>query len=234
MAIAVVQRAVQATTTTTGTVSVAFGSNLTIGNTVIVVSVDGNSSVDMARPTDTLSNSYLPLFGEASTNDFASMRAWIVEGCKAGANTVTVTNTSFARMGLYAYEVSGLAATHAFDSYGVTKFSLSNTPSSGAVIPMSPNNLLLGVILNNATTAVTFTAGAGYSNLQQTTDAGSFNTAMEEQLITAGGSQTAGITLATNNGTTMILILVFSDIAVWRRLVTTNIRPRPFAPGLAR
>lgn len=214
MAISVVQRAVQATTTTTGTISVAFGSNNTLHNKLIVVVIDNNNSGNINKPTDTLGNTYVQIASAIDFTDFNTMRAFVVDDCLAGANTVTATNTTSARLAVYVYEVSGFPSTNSFDKFAFTRAGGSNTPTSGAKTVTNNNELILGLIANGSTTAVTFAAGSGFSNVQQTTDFSSFNTAMEEQIISGGGSQAATWTLASNNGSSFTAMLTFSDTSV--------------------
>lgn len=213
MAISVVQRDKNQDLTGSG-VSKAFGSNNTGGNKLIVLAAISNSSITLSTPTDTRGNTYAVVATELDAGSFYGWRCWVVESCAAGANTVTVNNTSFSNSLLFIYEVSGLAATSSFDKKVTTKSDSGSSPTSGSITVTNSNELILGVGLNSSSAAVVFASGSGYSNLQQPGNSNGLNGALEEKIISGGGSNSATFTLTTNNGLTMTTLLSFSDTTI--------------------
>lgn len=208
-----------------GSVSVAFSSNNTAGNTIVAVLGMGDSTSaawlkDTQPPTDTQGNIYYLV---QSTGFFATsskgLKIYVAHNIKSGANTVTVTDASSDTQ-LNIYEVSGLAAYATFDQGVSATFAASSGSHSSGNTPTTTyaNELLIGsMVIDNATSVGT--AGSGYSNLQTTRGTGT--TFSEEQIISSTGAQSAAISLDTNADGTMA-ISTFADTKITSNVATVS------------
>lgn len=215
MAISVIQRAKAGDTGgITGFCAAAFGSNVTSGSAIIAIGFIGaTSNAGLSTPTDTRGNTFNPI---ANINDGSSsigMKAWIAYGTAAGADTVTMSDGSNIST-LFVFEVSGLAASAAFDKIASayqsssTALSSGNTPTTGFA-----NELLLGAFGLTSASGLSWTVGSGYSNLQ--TQATAFcESSSEEEIVSSTGAYAATATLAANTGNSLSVILTFSNTAI--------------------
>lgn len=235
MAVSVVQRGVATDNTgATGSVSVAFGSNVTAGNTIIAVCVGAS----MFIPRDTLGNTYAIAYqnmqGATSTHNIKVYTAANIFG---GANTVTVSDGS-SIAGMFVYEVAGLANSRSFDKAMLTRQTSATTDTTGTTeVTSFTNELALAVFSYNGSTAITYTAGAGYTNLQFPAGVNGFYICCEEQVLAATGAQTATVTQSVaGNGIVQAALVTFADTSSPRYISRPFgvLRPHPFSPGIAR
>ena len=208
--ISVVQRAVNTQTGYTGTVSKAFTSNTQGGSAIVVLVADNTNTSDINTPTDSQSNTYTQLFSALDASNYYGYKAYIAYNASAAANTVTVTNTSYQPLALMIYEVSGLSA-NPFDVSALNKGDVTTTPSSGSITTNYANELLLGLNVTNASSTETYTAGSGYSNLQQSSYVNGLQVASEEKIVSSTGSQSATFSMSGNNGLNMTAMLALAD-----------------------
>jgi hypothetical protein len=180
----------------TGHVAVAFGSNNTAGNTIIVILVGSDTTLalwnsDYPLVSDSKVNTYTNVFNQFNVANGVGIRAYVANAIAAGANTVTQQDNNDA-CGLYIYEVSGLATSSPFDrsQFAVigssTAFTSGNTPTTTVA-----NELLIGFAI--ATAAPTWTVGSGYSNLQ-TNGAVANAGAAQEQIVSSTGAYSSTLT----------------------------------------
>lgn len=216
MAITLVQQKIATFTGSATTASATFTSDTTTGNTIIAAAllVDSNLSSYIKSVTDG-TNTYTPgpitYKDEAGTSNTAILS---YANNITGATTPTVTanfsasNTS----GIAILEVSGLAPNQPLDymvatymtKNGFGKYGL-DTPA-----PKTANNLVFMFV--NAGGTITFTAGAGFSNLQSSSNAtnpGSIATQI--QINSASAPLSSLITENQFSESSVVMLGVFSD-----------------------
>src|SRR5690242_9012500 len=138
MAISVVQR--NAGHASTGTLSVAFGSNVTSGNSIIVAVLQ-DQAVSATVPSDTLLNSFSSKASNTNNGISAGFRVFQCDASvSTGADTVS-RSTGNAATSMFIFEVSGLAAINSFDSAS----SLTTGLTSGSITTQQANELLIGI-----------------------------------------------------------------------------------------
>jgi hypothetical protein len=93
----------------TGT-ALAYGSNNTVGNFLLVCLADDSGGTTTTVPTDSLGNTWLSAINVAGYGAI-----FYAMNCKAGANTVTLAHTATA---IHIYEYSGVKTTAALDQTG--------------------------------------------------------------------------------------------------------------------
>ena len=76
MAISVIQRGADGDPATDGSCVVAFGVNVTAGNTIIVVGTIDGAVANLSTPTDTLGNTYV-LQATIDSGFTSKMKMWI-------------------------------------------------------------------------------------------------------------------------------------------------------------
>lgn len=198
MAIAYVQTITKTSTGSTPMTSSAFGSSTTTGN-LIVVSVSDNGGVTggITSVTDSKGNTYTKIANEQDGSSTLSM--WYAKNITGGAShTITIAwNTGLVSQASFtAQEFSGCDTTSPLDRY-IGAHSSSTSPSSGATTATTTDAQLVVGGLAYFGTAVTPTAGAGYSNL----DSGAFtnaNVGQESKVIASAAAQTATFTLSSS------------------------------------
>lgn len=233
MAISVVQRNLLGNAAAASTIAKAYTSNLTAGNASIVIATTDGAVTTLSACTGSQGLPYTPVATIARISASFSMQVWIGYNMGAAAETVTVT-TGFNDSNIFIFEVAGLAANYAFDTYS-TQLQQSATSLSSGTTPTlySANNLLIGVTANTPNPGLAPTVGAGYGNLQTLTTA--FNGGgSEEQIVAVNTAVSATFGLAANSANEVTAVFVFSDTQIRRRFTTVNIRPHAFSPGLAR
>lgn len=209
MAVAVVQRKTGVDSAgTSGTVSAAFTSNITAGNAIVVIaSMSDTTAVlfnkELLPPTDTRGNKYyLANNGGFDTAFGVGLEMWIAYNSTAGANTVSMTNNSNDAQ-ISVYELSG-APYLSLDQVKAAVMASNATFSTGA----SPTTLFANEMIiagfTSAAASGAFTAGAGYSNIQNIGGA-SNELGTEEKSISSTGAQTATATHAANTGVAALI-----------------------------
>ena len=142
--------------------AVAFGSNVSVGD-LIVVAVsqyfDGTQTI-----TDTLGNTYtsLPMgqiISPVDSNARGEMFYTISGG--SGANTVTVTPSKSCYMSVAIAEYSGNASSSVYDSQNHAS-ATSASPSSGTVTISNTGSLLVGMTFS-ANNSFSSSAGTGFT-----------------------------------------------------------------------
>lgn len=173
--IAFVQGTGQSFTDSASSRSVAYSSNVTAGNLLVVVCVtDQNSQSRATLPTDTLSNTWYKADGGSADNtDYGGflkprIQMFYAFANASGACTVTRTLSSADECGLAVLEYSGVSTTvDSFVGYPGLHAHAGNTsahpgsvsPSSGTISISSTGTLLVAGIGNyNNTPVPTFTA----------------------------------------------------------------------------
>jgi hypothetical protein len=150
------------TTNTASPAPLAFTSNNTAGNLLVVVGRNnGNVSPTIA---DTQGNTWVLLIQDnwRANNSFF---VYYALNCKAGANTITLTAAS-TLISFSIAEFSGVQAVSALDQSTFTDTGLGTWTAidSGGITPTKAGDLIVGV-QGNGTSATTVSLGSGYTNL---------------------------------------------------------------------
>jgi hypothetical protein len=159
----------QGLATSTNTLSVAYPSNNTAGD-LLVAFADGQGASFTAAPTDTAGNTWTKLYQFQDGSHFGNW--YYVCNAKAGANTVTQTNSGSSTYGLHIYEFKGNLTSSCYDvgNYSGTFGSPSqSTPSATTNQP----DLVLFDFYYYSNTSSTFTVNSPYVIAQQTLVSGS-------------------------------------------------------------
>jgi len=176
--------AASATSTTTG----AFPSATTTGN-LIVVSISTNGTANaVTSVTDVAGNTYTKVW--SVVNSSVTSDLWYASNITGGASqTVTVSVSSTRATAVVAHEYSGIAVTSPLDK-SVTATGSSNSPASGSTSTTTvANEIVIGAVAMLGGTT-TFTAGSGYTNLNQQ-DAANVAVAQESLVVASTGTQAA-------------------------------------------
>lgn len=194
----------------TGKVTVAFGSNNTAGNAIVIAAAVGwTTTSQLGQPQDTQGNVYTQILDVADGSHFTSQRWWIAYNVAGGANTVTLTDGFFST-NIHVYELSGVGNVNSPDQtahqFQLSTTSLSTTATSATNFA---NELCLAVFCDDITSE-TFTLGTGYSNLVNQPNA-SFSSASEEKVISSTGAQTATMTIGSASTTSLGAIMTFAN-----------------------
>ncbi len=205
-----------------GPTGLAFGSNNTAGNLIVVGVQGANNSTDPTI-TDTRGNTYVKVGSATGGNGPAYDYLYYAKNIAAGANTVSVTLPNGADLGFHISEWSGIDTVSPLiaSSTGVGTSSTALWSATSATV--SSNNALLVVIAGTETSNETFTAGSNFTLLSQQS---THSSAAEYRIVSSAGSYDATIT---GNSATNDWVMVMG--AFKAATVTT---PAAQAPFLAR
>jgi hypothetical protein len=195
---------VQATSTTVNqsgtTGTLAYVSNVTIGNLLIVSwRYNGAGAAHLSNITSTRTTGNWTIVYDQSDGGATPIQGgWAFAfATSTGANTVTMNfNTSVVGIGISISEHSGPVALRASSAVAVTNETalLSNAATAVA------GDLQIGVVTCGAVAiASTYTAGAGYTLRTTASNGGASLNAIESLLSSGGGSVTASFTSSENN-----------------------------------
>lgn len=201
MAIALVQQnSGMDTSGATGSVSVAFASNNTAGNMLFAAIGSGNgaANTNLTSFTDTNANTWTKVI-DNNTNAGDGAQLWVAYNCKAGANTVSVSDAAFATA-MAIGEVSGLATSAAFDQQVITEVT-GVSPASGTTPTLSTaNEFILAFVVDGTHNGTAYSVGTGYSNFLA--QAGQFvDFGVESKIVSA----TTGVSAAFGGGTAAVV-----------------------------
>lgn len=185
MAIARVQKADSGAIASSTSKMVAYGSNNTAGNMLVVFISNAGTSVPGATITDTLGNTWTLLQSDLTLNGFVQA-LWVAYNCKVGANTVTVSwSTGAVNNWMAIAEYSGLTASSAaLDQSGKTTGS--GNWSSSSLTTTGSNELLL-LFVGNAADSLTLTGG-GFTSEATGIFSGSEYNFWAEQIVSSKGT----------------------------------------------
>lgn len=145
------------------TPTIAFPSNVTTGNALIVYAGSYVTGATASGVTDTLGNTYTKIANGSGSQANITWSIWATFSIAAGgANTVTCTFGSSGNTRCAVAEYSGVTSFdqtnngHGLSGSGPTSI------SSGNVTTLSASEMLVGIGFINDNAAV-FTAGSGYS-----------------------------------------------------------------------
>ncbi|MEK6443645.1 hypothetical protein [Pseudonocardia sp. T1-2H] len=191
----VLQNTTQATKSATTGTTLAAAVTPTAGNFLILgVSVSGGTLNSIASIADTKANTFTRV---ASVNDATAgtidCELWTAPVTAGGSDTITLTITGSHYCNVWVREYSGLAATP-LDKF-VSAKGTGTALSSGATATLSQADELVIGFGGTVDGGETYTAGSGFGNLVQAQiGAGTYDTAMEDKIVSATTAQTAAFT----------------------------------------
>jgi hypothetical protein len=179
---------------TTGTFSAAT----TSGNSIIIgIGDDSALTTPISSVTDNKGNTYSRT--DTVKVNASSIQMWAAHNIVGGSShTITVawSATATGRVVVLAQEFSGLATTSTLDRVASATGS-STTASGGTTASITQANELVVMCSSHSGTTAAYTVGSGYSNLI-TVNVANAATAMQSKVVSAVGTQTGTMTIATS------------------------------------
>jgi hypothetical protein len=147
---------------TAASLSATYTTNNTLDNFLVAVFRLPAGSGHTFLVTDTQLNTWNLLLN--FTNATERYQLWYVPGCKAGANTVTITPDSSTFLRILIAEYSGVVAQSQSVTDGSNSgIATSTAVNSGAVVTTNATDLLIGFTANQTADNVTFTPTSGFT-----------------------------------------------------------------------
>lgn len=158
---AIVQKAKAVSTSGVASLTCAFTSNNTAGNSIVVSCAAGNNGT--ITVTDSAGNTYTSAVSVANSTTFESQIFYAVN-IAAGANTITVTPSASVSVAVQIYEVSGLIA-QATNVLGQNTSNAATSATASASNIAGPANSIAfaAVAVGTAAQAVSATSGTIWS-----------------------------------------------------------------------
>ena len=200
------------------TVTATFASAVTAGN--MIIAFGGVGSVTPNVPT--MTGETFTAWAGASITVAATdaVATWAVDSAVGGQTGVTLTASGASDMHLHIIEVHGQAASPR-DASGNKSSATLSVSTSGATTVAA--DLVLGFFFDNANNQ-TFTAGAGYAQVEQTNNTGGGDAGFSEsKAVAATGVQTATATATGADTIEQIIVAVAGTAAAggtvsWARM----------------
>ena len=181
--------------------SIAFGSNVTSGN-LLVVTIQSEGSIASPALTDTRGTVWSLV--QADSSQSVHMAVYYGFATSTGANTVSGSwGSSYARIAVS--EFSGVASA-SLDAHGIAGNTA--TPSVGLITTQATD--LLYCACGGYASSNTFTAGTGFTIPTNGQSNGSDANAVEYQIAGAAGSYTCGITIVGSSGGSDFIAAAFA------------------------
>ena len=175
----------------TTSTSLAFPVNNTLGNWIGVCIRAGQPN-ETFTIKDSRGNTYHQATQINQSGDEDTLAIFYAENIAAGANTVTVSDSTQDTLRFAILEYSGVATSGSID--GATANQGSNaSPNSGSVVTMTNGDLLLGAVM--AADPETFTAGTGFQIVEGVPAEPNTKLIVEYQVQATAGSASATATL---------------------------------------
>jgi hypothetical protein len=175
----------------------AFTSNITAGGFIVVVTASGVATGNnVSSITDTLSNTYTRVFSEVGgAGTRPDLEVWYAQNSPAGANTITVNQTS-AKLCWVQAEYAGIAALLdlAPDKNAHTSGSAATADSGSTATTTKADELLIGAIGVASASWTISSAGTNYGNLTQVSSTGAganYTVGFEDRIVAATGAYNA-------------------------------------------
>ncbi len=229
MAIAFVQVAETSDDTSSTTVAVAYGSNVTAGNLLVLgVTADNATSSTVTGVSGSSSGAWTQAVHAERVGD-QILDIWYKENAAGGADTITVTFSSsrpFRR--LIIAEYSGAATSSALDK---TDSNLQEPGTTGtddvtstAQTTTTNNQLIFGCLLIMAGADTAITAGTNFTLRADTDNAAQI--AIEDRILATAGSVAATFTIGGSQNT-LAAMATFKEPGGGGGRTTKNTRSAP-------
>lgn len=186
-------QSVSATNFAATSVELVFVSNNTAGDLLVVGAVVA-TGITVTGITDTRSNTWVKI--DSVDSGSVNVELWYVKNCAAGANTVTVSYSGAGgSIAAAAAEYSSIDTASPLDQKA--KASGSGTAADSGATPATTrsNELIVAVVGSSA--AVTFTAGASFTEREDTNNVESVT--IEDRVVTSTGTYSGTATLSASN-----------------------------------
>src|SRR5262245_2397714 len=168
---------------------VAFASNNTAGNLIVVAVLFSPSTALVTGITDTRGNTYVQARSHTNSTGNIYGTVWYAKNVAAGANTVTLSFSGVSSSQMIILEYSGLDTTAPLDQVNsATSSSAGTVLNSGNVTTTAANELIFGAA--GVASAANITPGAGFTERQ---DCNNKLEAMD-QVVSATGTYAASWT----------------------------------------
>jgi len=203
------------------------------GNFLTVVIAIG--ATDTCTITDDKSNTWTLNKSQVLTAQ-RQEQSWSSMNVVGGATTITVTMgaSQFSDTAIIIQEWDGVAKISAFDTFAVANTSSGTSYACGPTgTNVQANELLIGGIASDSSTPA-FTADATWSNLLTQSGFDLYTScATQYRIVFATGTYSWTLTNATSRQTSQV-ITTYKSSGSGTSFRRNNLRPRAFAPGIAR
>ena len=191
-----------------GVIAVAYPSNVTAGNLLVVVVRWGNA-VSFTSLVDTLGNTWQQDAALVwDTAESVETRVYSAIANSSGANTVTFTVSAPQRIGVIVHEFSGSFSACRVDQTNTNESLTGTAIDSGNVTTTVADALLFGAT-GYAGSGTPVTVGTGYSNLIEET---TMRHAAESKIVSGTVTDSADFTIDTSEPWGA-MVLAFSEAA---------------------
>jgi len=187
-------RNMDASTQTTN--SLAFANSTTAGNFIAVVIRGSGSSSQVFTVTDSSGNTYHQAFSVGLTSSLETFAIFYAENVKGGADKISVTQSVLGTLRFAILEYSGVATSNSLDGTATAQGN-NTSPNSGNLTTTANGDLLLAIIITK--NSGTYTASGGYNIEETIQPAPNTKIVAEDQLQSAAGSVSAGVSLGVSD-----------------------------------
>ncbi len=186
----------------TGPTGLAFSSNNTAGNLIVVGVQGANNSADPTI-TDTRGNTYVKVGSVHGGSGTAYSYLYYAKNIAAGANTVTVTLPNGNDLGFHISEWSGVDTTSPFNASSSDVATSSVTVWSTTNLTTTAADTVLIAFTGTENSAETFTAGTNFTKLTEQT---SHSSMVQYRIVSSAGTYRATATVSNaDNAWVMIM-----------------------------
>lgn len=191
------------------TLAVAFGSNVTQNN-LMVVGVGSYAGNTFASPaiTDTLGSNWFLAVAQnpGTTGTPAQTNIYYAVVLSTGPDTVTVHMTGTNSLHLHIYEISGLLTSSVLDQIGSNFQSSATAGTVSTAGPTTIQNEYVFALFARNNSAGTWIADSGYGNPLSSPNSGlGTDASSEDKIISTTGTQTATATPSATDAITSVI-----------------------------
>jgi hypothetical protein len=213
------------------------GITTTAGNTVVIVVATGGTFTG-TPVSDSKGNSWTQIGSETVLGSNRARRYYSKLTTVGAAHTFSGNFTGATYCAIWIEEITVSHATP-LDQQTASTFTTTTTPASGNITTTGTNTILVSaVVTESASASESFTAGSGYTIPANGTISGptsTFQGAIQYQVLTSPQTKNGTFTITSDAGC-LISCDAFKDIQAESigKVGKVALRPRAFAPGLAR
>jgi len=176
--------------------SLAFANNTIAGNFIAVAIRGSASSSQVFTVTDSSGNTYHQAFSLGLSASAETFAIFYAENIHGGADKISVTQSVLGTLRFAILEYSGVATSNSLDGTATAQGS-SASPNSGNLTTTANGDLLLATIITKS--SGTYTAAGSYNIEETIQPAPNTKIVTEDQLQSAAGSVSAGVSLAASD-----------------------------------
>ncbi|MBA0088456.1 MAG: hypothetical protein HRJ53_26010, partial [Acidobacteria bacterium Pan2503] len=176
--------------------SLAFANNTTAGNFIAVAIRGSASSSQVFTVSDSSGNTYKQAFSIGLTASAETFAIFYAENINGGADKVAVTQSILGTLRFAILEYSGVATSNSLDGTATAQGN-NASPNSGNLTTTANGDLLLATIITKS--SGTYTAAGSYNIEETIQPAPNTKIVAEDQLQSAAGSVSAGVSLGASD-----------------------------------